>query len=370
MRQSLHGIIYQTITDISKWRDVLIALVDLTGALKGIITLRERSTACLVVPDDIRQELASPLVYGFSEEEVHSYISKYILHDPWTDIENLYHPDEAYSLSQHIDPEALRASLLWEWLEPQMISDSVVFKVGDSSSKYWVALNLYYDRKHSNVKRAIIDAISFYKKDIRSAWQLGQQIRLGHLHSDYVEYFLEQEEKPLFLINENRRVLKFNDSAKAYSGSVSLRQKEEKNILIIKSTVLKKQVDEIICNVVKKKNNTPMRVFHEKEVFNISLIRNSKSLLGEEENILQLVIADSSSTHSKWLYYWEHCHLTKRERELVEIMAKGGRVVDFKNHYKISKSTSHMHWQNVKSKLKIKDRSEIRAAYELFHQNL
>lgn len=66
---------------------------------------------------------------------------------------------------------------------------------------------------------------------------------------------------------------------------------------------------------------------------------------------------------------WESSCLTRRERELVEVLAHGGRVVDFMNKYGIAKSTAHAHWGNVKEKLEVCDRSEIFAHHQIFLEN-
>lgn len=66
---------------------------------------------------------------------------------------------------------------------------------------------------------------------------------------------------------------------------------------------------------------------------------------------------------------WEVSSLTRRERELVAVLANGGRVVDFMHKYGIAKSTAHAHWGNVKKKLRVHDRSEIFAHHQLFLEN-
>ncbi len=77
-KQQLQDAIYETISDINKWQNALQLFIKVTGATKGIITLRDRQTAELVIPKDVRQELSSPFVNGFSEEEIHSYITHYV----------------------------------------------------------------------------------------------------------------------------------------------------------------------------------------------------------------------------------------------------------------------------------------------------
>ena len=94
----------------------------------------------------------------------------------------------------------------------------------------------------------------------------------------------------------------------------------------------------------------------------ISLIGNSESLLGENTALYFLTIHN----YVDQCLAWEHPSLTPREKQLVEILAKGGRVVDFQKHYGLAKSTAHMHWQSTKKKLNLKDRTEIHASYQVF----
>lgn len=363
--QTLEDLIYETIFDINKWHDVLKAIIGATGASRGIITLRDRLTAELVVPKDIRQELASPLVYGFSEEEVYSYIEHYIHHDPWTEIENLYHPDEPYALSQYIDLKTLQASSFWKWLEPQGINDTVIIKIGDSSSKYWVAMNLYYDSGHNKNQTSIINLLKKHKETINRAWNNGRRARLGQLDSSYLIHFLELENKSILLINSHKEIIKTNKSAKKIIPSISIKPTPENKHLFLQNSPLdywiNKSIEHLHKNASLDKNGIEETIITDKK-FQLSLISTPESLLGNDNSIFILTITDQTIKQA----IWEHPELTKRERELVEILAKGGRVVDFQKHYKITKSTAHMHWQNVKSKLNIKDRSEIHAQYEVF----
>ena len=134
MKEKIENAIFETVSDINKWHTVLELFIMATGAQKGIISLRSHLSAELVIPTDVRQELGSPLVSGFTEEEVYAYITHYSEYDPWTEFENRYPPNEAYALSRHVGLGQLKQGKFWEWLEPQGINDTIVFKIGDSSS--------------------------------------------------------------------------------------------------------------------------------------------------------------------------------------------------------------------------------------------
>jgi len=368
MKEQIENAIFATVSNIDQWQYVLELLVKATGASKGIITLRDRMTAELVIPNDVRQELASPLVYGFTEEQVHAYITEYIACDPWTEIENRYHPEEPYALSTHIDRQALKNSKFWEWLEPQGIDDTVIFKIGDSSAKYWVAMNLYYamdaDRK-TQIPRYLLEN----KNIIQNAWKLGQKLRLGQHQSSYAEYFMEQQTEPCFLLNSNSEVLQKNHRAEELLRSTA-------SPFFISATKLlhpgDKQLKNRLHNVMDELQQTPFarhetpqqKIDYQNQCIQVCLIGKAQSLLGEDTALFLLLF---HQTKEKYII-WEDPSLTQRERDLVEILAKGGRVVDFQNHYSLAKSTAHMHWQHVKEKLKVNDRSDIHAAYEVYLQ--
>ena len=372
MKQRIESAIFETISDINKWNTVLKLLVEATGASKSILSLRDRLTAELVIPDNVSQELGSPLVYGFSEQEIHSYITHYIEHDPWTEIENKYHPDEPYALSTHVSLNDLKQSQFWEWLEPQGINDTIVFKIGDSSSRYWVAMNFYYLKEDGgNTQEQILEMVSEFQSIMNNAWNLGQKMRLSHVKSSQAEYFIEQQRQPTFLISSDKKVLQKNQKAQQLlHSSDSPFYLSSENTLRCHDSDLKKQLQNKIAqlekNHITQLEATDEHITHQGKHIQMSLIGDAESVLGENTATFLLTLCCSSEKQ----VVWENPLLTPRERELVEMLAKGKRVVDFQNHYNLSKSMAHKHWTNVKEKLKIKDRVDIYAAHQIYLQNL
>ena len=135
----LLNLAFQTIPNVEKWEAVIRKLLAMTGARKGIMSLRSTTSADFVVPSGV---LDSPLIVNFDRSFVQSFVEEYIAHDPWTPIERAHHPHLPYVLSTHIAPAELRRSKFWEWLEPQGIDDTIVAEVGRSKGT-WVGLNLY-----------------------------------------------------------------------------------------------------------------------------------------------------------------------------------------------------------------------------------
>ncbi|MEH6444294.1 MAG: hypothetical protein V7784_10375 [Oceanospirillaceae bacterium] len=89
---------------------------EITGAKKGIITLRDRTSAELVIPKDVESDLSSPLLYGFSDQEIGSYIMHYIQFDPWTKFERLRHPNKPNALSKYVTYNEITATPFWQWV--------------------------------------------------------------------------------------------------------------------------------------------------------------------------------------------------------------------------------------------------------------
>ena len=100
------------------------------------------------------------------------------------------------------------------------------------------------------------------------------------------------------------------------------------------------------------------------------ILEKPENYIGESTG-LRLISFESREhlTKSGDLPIWNHPDLTKRERELVEMLANGKRVVDFMNQHQIKKETAHFHWGNVKKKLKISDRSDLVKYHSDFLKN-
>lgn len=346
----------------------------MTGAIKGIITLRDRMTAEIFISQDMRYELSSPLLYGFSEDEIESYISHYAQFDPWTEVEKLYHPISPYELSKYVDQKTLRSSLFWQWLEPQGISDVIVLDIG-TSANYWVAMNLFFPAEDHKVKQAVLDLTREFQKVLQDAWRCGLQYRATKFAPESLSYFIEQQQLPSLLLDVNGVVVMVNEKANAL-----LVQKQglflgKKNNFYIKSEQLKEQFNHAMI----KLKDVPFSINKHKEVtiqdehflIKLTLIEKPENVIGEDVG-LRLITIESiiQQDISSILRVWDNTTLSLRERQLVELIAKGGKVVDFINQYGITKSTGHFHWTNVKAKLNVSDRSEIYAQHQVFLQNL
>lgn len=372
--EELKKIIYKTVGNIELWEEVIQEFIKLTGASKGIITLRDRMTAELVFSQDTKHELSSPLLYGFSEAETESYIYHYAQFDPWTEIEKLYHPLYPYVFSKHLNIKTLQKSKFWEWLEPQGIGDAVVLDIG-TSIHGWVAMNLFFPSENNKVKQAVLNLTREFQSAMSDAWRCGLAYRTKNNAPERLAFFIEQQSLPSLLLDDNATVILKNKKASDLFSQIDDVFIGGNNEFRIKNKNLRVLYNEAMLKLI----NTPFVSSEQSEVviqdnnllLKLILIEPPENVLGEEvglrlitiENIVKCKYSSSSRV-------WDNPVLTKRERQLVELMANGGRVTDFINKYSLKKGTGHYHWTNVKKKLNVTDRSEIHVQHQIFLQNL
>lgn len=356
--EKLQLAIYKTIENIALWQDVLQMLCEVTGAKKGIITLRDRTTAELVVPTDVENDLSSPLLYGFSLEEIGGYIEHYIEFDPWTAFEKLHHPDKPIALTKYVKYEALVSSPFWEWLAPQGISDTVVLDIGTSYPN-WIAMNLYYDGQDPAVKRKIVRYTTKLQQVMQQAWELGQKVRAAHLEPSRLGYFLDQQLDPSILFSPAGEIILLNHQAEQLCNPGESIFSCESKRLLIEDKKLNKQFLKLLDDIGQVSQAQRLDKYEFKNgdfKLTLTLIEKAEDPIGVDKAARLLTIR---KLNQALLCVWETPGLTNRERQLVEVLAGGGRIVDFSNQYGVTKSTSHFHWGNVKKKLNIVDRAQI-----------
>lgn len=372
-KQRLTGLLYKTISDINVWQDVLREISLLTGASRCIIMQRDKKTAELYITQSIYIDLESPVVYGFSDDETESYITHFYQSDPWTEIELNNHPVTPYAMSSYLPIAELKGTEFWPWLAPQGINDTAVTEVFNSVG-YWVSINLYFDGYNESVKNSCLDLLSEYKMLMSEVWALGQQFRVSKSSPESLFYFLEQQKSPSFLVDNKSKVIKANNKGLALLDCKDCSVKLKDNLLFIKNSEMRSRLRGEISVLAERKyivENPPKTSFNIGELaFHCTLLGNGEDIIGRDTALRLVSVESREELLSELLSpIWEVSCLTRRERELVKVMASGGRVVDFMHKHGIAKSTAHAHWGKVKEKLQVKDRSEIYAHHKLFLEN-
>ncbi|WP_171043944.1 LuxR C-terminal-related transcriptional regulator [Pseudoalteromonas phenolica] len=368
--ESLKNTIQKTTSNIESWQEVLHEISRLTGVKKGIITLRDRATAELFIPTDVQYESSSPLLYGFSSEEVGSYVTHYARFDPWTEFEKLYHPSKPYALSKYIDQQTLQNSEFWQWLKPQGISDTIVLDIG-SSSNSWVAMNLYFLAEDTTTRENTLAVVTELQEVMVEAWEQGLLYRMSKAAPDSLLYFLNQQANPSILIDSNSLIVLENKKATKFLKNNEAIFKDVKGHLKIKNIELKKEFRKAMEKLKESQFSelAELVVADDKFLIKFALIEKAQNAIGEDKGLRLITVEETPQNELLATFpIWENPKLSKRERQLVELLANGNRVVDFYTQYNLKKSTGHFHWANVKEKLNVKDRSEIYAKHQLFNK--
>ncbi len=372
-KEILQQAIFQTIGDVSRWQEELRLLIKATGATKGIIALRDRQTAELVIPEDVRHDLSSPFLCGFSVSEVEDYVGHYYQFDPWTKFEKLHHPNQPFALSRYVDLNSLKSSPFWAWLEPQNISDTVVLDIGKFHPN-WIAMNLYFSEEDENTRKKIIRLTTDLQQAMQDAWRYIQQHRASQLEPERLQYFLEQQTQAAMLLSSRGSIILINKKASKQLKKNNTHLSIDNNQLHIRNKLLRSEFDQAMQQLkvsysIDKIVETRIQICD--LILTLTLIEKAEDQLGFDKGMRLLTIqSQAETTMSSSHPIWENPILTKRERQLVELLASGGRVVDFIKKYYLSKATGYFHWQNVKKKLKVKDRSSIYAQHQIYLKNL
>ncbi|WCE32039.1 LuxR C-terminal-related transcriptional regulator [Vibrio sp. SCSIO 43137] len=370
----LQALLLKTVTDIELWQDVLGQIATITGARKGIIMLRNKSTSDLYISKDIHFDLQSPMLYGLSNEEVGSYITHFYKVDPWTEIENKHHPVAPYAMSSYLPIDELEKTEFWQWLEPQGISDTVVVEL-HSSVDSWISLNMFFDGRDEKVKQATLELLRNMQDIFTQVWEFGMQHRATTASPESLNFFLEQQELPSLLVDGHSKVVKANEKAEQLLAESSFPISNKDGYLFIKDRAELNKLREGIAALSKSESQPAALPTCDIKIngYNClcTLLGEGEDVIGADTVLRMLSIKpEKTVTVNGMCLIWESEGLTRREKELVEVLANGGRVVDFMNQYNLAKSTSHIHWGNVKKKLNVKDRNEIYAYHKLYLETI
>lgn len=368
--------LYETISNIEKWERVLQLLCEETGAKKAILMLRDRLTAELYIPKNLYYEYVSPVIYGFSTEEVKSYITTYSEHDPWTEIENLFHPCNAMALSKHLSLKELMASKFWEWLAPQGISDTIVLDLG-TSKDCWVGINLHYDSHNKHIRDKIIKTLNNKREIMTDIWLSGKHHRMSSLDPQVIRYFVDQELDSAIVINSKNEIIHSNKKANTFleervivKEDINRKLKFVDDVFLENATIAFQELDQ-----KKIKTDSLNEIVKEFDVgsqgysLKVVALENLENIIGEYKGNRLLVIKLRNNDLCDRIPIWDNPILSGKQRKLVEILANGGEIIDYAKIAHVKNETAYYHWNNVKKKLKLKDKTELFTKHQLFLKN-
>lgn len=345
----------ETIEHPASWESALAALCASVGASRALVTLRDLETAEIYVPTEVSETHGSPLIHGFSPEEVFSYLSEHMADDPWTEIEQRNPPVAPYAMSTYLPPEALRETRLWSWLEPLGIGDAVACEIG-RTDRHRTILNLFLPLDaapgHSEMAiRRLVPVLDL----IRKAWVVGRRFQLLGMSRDGLNALLEAMSRPSLIATCSGRIDACNQAAIAQFKSWNI------NLLAGESLSLpswmKVQVDPGLEFVQIRrvpsmcKSNT---------IAVISIFADSELFHGEP--VCRILLTLEPARGKSIL---EVLELTPRERELVRHLALG--LTHKAAAFEMGRSYPRVMqlWRSARDKLGVSDVNDLRVRYRL-----
>ncbi|RBO82539.1 LuxR C-terminal-related transcriptional regulator [Marinomonas aquiplantarum] len=360
--------LYETIINQNKWEYLIEILCNRTKSKSGFITLREKKNSRIVVPNQVNIDLKSPLIFGLKKEDIYSYINEYIHIDPWTLIELKHHPFTPYNMAKHLPIEELSKSVFWKWLQPQDINDAIVLELY-SCENHWISLNLLFKNTSEEDLNDKLSFLTYLQPKLREVWELGQRFRASQASSPGMDYFVQQQELPSLLMDEQNKLVSTNSHMEELIGNKNAPIALRNQTVYFKEKNIRESIKTAFSSLTPK-TNTEIIFTSSDWNYKCALLGEQSDLIGKNSGVkfIQLLEA-SNDVQGHTSLIWELEFLTSREQQLVKVLANGGRVVDFERTYNIAKSTAHSHWSNVKKKLVISDRSEIVAMHHSYLKN-
>ena len=349
----------QTVVEPKHWEEALTQLRIFTGVSKILLSLRDSQTAQIVVPDEVTNTFASPLISGFSDEEVEAYIGIYAASDPWTAVERDNYPYFPYEMSRYYPKAKLRASPMWQWLKPQGIDESVICELGRTPN-YWAALNLYFDGAAPGKAEEVIKRLRLILPALQTAWNAGRTHQIAKTSEKTLTMLLSAMPTPAVLISPTGRVFAANSACeKLLQGSSATVSVGEK---------LRLPADMPVTGLL----SADSKVFARSPADSLGLKAGvtkfqPDQLPGGEQRDLFLITFASAAPEkvAPTGNLWDYDTLTERERTLVHLVAKGQKFREAQVEMGVSYPRIMQLWKSARDKLGVADVTELRLLYRL-----
>lgn len=347
------------VVDTSIWSEALQELCNYTSTRKALISIRDLKTAKIIVPNDVSAGFASPLIYGFSEEEVETYLTKFVDIDVWTPVEQANYPYFPYAMSRYLELRTLKQSEFWDWLEPQNINDCIVCELG-RTDQYWAALNLYFDGLETSKANIALERLRSVLPSLRSAWSASREFQLSKTSEDALTMVLDAMNIPAALISGTGDTLRCNRELQDLSLSWEKPIRIGTLFSLPRDVLLSFDESRVSIDLIRTDDrNTHLRA-------HIIAFQSAEFAGGERRNMF-LVSCSSIEFGSvaESGEIWENPALTIRERELVKLVALGHKFRIAQLKMELSYPRIMQLWKSSRDKLGFANVNDLRLAYEL-----
>lgn len=361
--KTLSGSLIRTIADPTSWQAALGQLCAYTGADKALISLRDNKTAAIVIPEDVADAFASPLIYGFDEDIVAAFLSDFGEVDPWTEIERQNYPYFPYAMSRYMAPADLRKTAFWTWLEPQGIDDCVVCEMGRTDT-FWVAVNLYFKTSEKNRAAWVIDRLKDVLPVLKEVWTSGREMQLAKSALGSLHMVLSAIDEPAALMTQDGVLVAVNTPMHRFLAALSADGQPSDHLVLPANIPLQQQEGLDPVTIAR----APATGF--KGEARIAAFRSEELQAGEPRQTYLVTLVppnhgrgpDAASTKAE---VWDPAILTERERMLVRLVATGQKFTEAQDEMGVSYPRVMQLWKSAREKLGVADVTELRLKHQL-----
>ncbi len=352
-------LVLKAASDASAWRSVLEAAIRATGAVVGIISLRDLATAELQFPDEASTNLAAPLIVGIAPEHVANYFDHYGAIDPWTDIERKHYPHRPYFMSEHLDLMALRQTEFYAgWLQPQGICECLVAEVY-RAERHWVALNLLFDDTALQRRDGILQQVESLLLVMRLGWVLSERM-LGLRQQQAASLgYLESWPMPCLVLDEDLVVTAANTHGlQDFSRHAPLTAEISIGApLALGSCPLRDVLEGLRANANPASGDgMPVRLASSiaGHLLQVTAFAFGQDLVGKQRIQFFISAREDAATPPaapRTPRIWETEGLTRMQSQVVKWIAEGGTVPNFAIEFGIASGTAYDHLLAGRQKL-------------------
>lgn len=357
--KDLSHLLIQTVVDPDQWQAALEELCRFTDVPKALLTLRDYETADIVVPEAVSSTFSSPLISGFTDEEVASYLSLFLPDDPWTPIERQNFPLSPYQMSRYLPKAELRKTTFWNWLAPQGLDDCVVCEIGQMDN-YWAALNLYFDGSDRTKAEDVIQRLKSVLPELRTAWHAGRRHQIAATSEDMLELVLSALPAAALLIDRSGVVFAANQDCKDIFAEVG-EPLTTARALRLPANIPLTIATGLTTTKIGRGKATARNLQASAKIF------QSAELAGGElrDLILVTITPVSAAAPPPTAPIWTREGLTPREQMLVRLVAQGHKFSEAQADMGVSYQRVMQLWKSARQKLKIADVTELRLVHRL-----
>lgn len=332
-----------TITDPMQWENALDVLCRTCGATKALITRRSLQGATIVVPTRVQDEWQSPLIHGFSLEQVEDFLMNYQESDPWTPIEAQNPPYTPYALSRFFPVDKLRRTKFWDWLEPQGIVDSIVAEIGHDADG-WTALNLYLNEEQARNADAVVAALKEILPQLSTIWSAGKEVFMARSDPRPVPSIVELMSDPCLVVDLDFRLVAGNAAAQELIDRRIITGRTGETVALPRDW--ERYLGPRTSRLATLPNPPEVLDWRPSVAEDLRMEHVSGEMVGHH-----IILLLSTASHDGDRADWDHPGLNEREKILVRHLAHGGRVKDGAGFFGISVRANADIWKSASQKL-------------------